>query len=332
MKKIIFTTAILFLFVSCTVTKQEKAYNTSYQHTIDNSMQTVSVGTAQVEKHKENKSETSNNTNASSALTQKKTDNDYNPYQHQREEYIKTGEEFFEEFKKVDCENEETRKYIENAINGYNNGKYIGTEFGIISQFLGKMYCPEIIAFFEEVVKKDSSETVRCDAIQKLGWLRAINSVPTLMEQLNKDISDYEKACIGSCLTIIGEWKLAETALNSVCFCKDDDIQNKCLWSYYTIGNESAIRYFNYFFDFPESKLWAALFLARLGEYEKTFPVFVEAIHNKTGINAALYGLAAIGTEESFLLIKEQIQNENEMIAKTAKWIFQYIDIKRREK
>ncbi len=72
--------------------------------------------------------------------------------------------------------------------------------------------------------------------------------------------------------------------------------------------------------------------MAQLGEYDKTFPIFEEAISNGTGINAALYGLAAIGTEEAFQLIREQTQNKNEMIAKTAKRILQYIDIKRRDK
>jgi len=55
MKRIFFTTTIVLLFVSCTVTKQEKADNTSYQHTIDNAMQTVSAGTAQTETQKDSK-------------------------------------------------------------------------------------------------------------------------------------------------------------------------------------------------------------------------------------------------------------------------------------
>jgi len=263
-------------------------------------------------------------------ITNAQTEKENNPYRHTREEYVKTGEEFFESFQKVDC-NEE-KEFIQNAIDEYYTGVYSIEEFERISSFLGKMYCPKTISFFEEVVKTDTSEKIRCDAMQKLGWLRAKTAVSILLNQLNKDISDYERACIGSSLTIIGEWELAIPVLNSVCFCKDYDIQNKCLWSYYVIGNEPAVSYFNYFFEFSESKLWAAHYLAELGEYEKTFPVFVEAISSGTGINTALYGLAAIGTEEAFQLIREQTQNKNEMIAKTAKWILQYIDIERRKK
>ena len=260
------------------------------------------------------------------------TDKEYNPYQHQREEYIKTGEEFFEEFKKVDCN--EIQEFARNAINGYYSGEYTEKEIEHFFSRLGKMYCPEIIDFFENVIAIDNSEKIRCDAMQKLGWLRAKNSVPILMNQLNKDISDFEKACIGASLTVIGEWELAIPVLNSVCFCKDYDIRQKCLWSYYIIGNEPAIRYFNYFFEFQESRLWAANYLARLGKYEKTFPIFVEAIQSgiTNNILSAIDGLAAIGTEEAFQLIREQTQSKNEVIAKEAKWIFEYINIKRREK
>jgi len=262
------------------------------------------------------------------------SDMDYNPYQHAREEYIKTGDEFFESFQKVDCN--ENKEFIQNAIDGYYAGEYSGEKFEEISSFLGKMYCPEIITFFEKVVEIDSSEKVRCDAMQKLGWLRAKTSVPILLNHLNSNISDYEKACIGSCLTIIGEWNLAVPVLNAVCFCKDDDILQKCIWSYYIVGGENAINYFNLMFEQDESrKPAAALFLAELGEYEKALPYFVE-IMNTGGIgNQILYaikGLAAIGTEEAFKLIKEQTQNKNEVIAKEAKWIFNYIDIKRRER
>ena len=59
--------------------------------------------------------------------------------------------------------------------------------------------------------------------------------------------------------------------------------------------------------------------------------MFVEAIHSGIGVNAALYGLAAIGTEEALQLIESQTKNKKEMVARTAKWIFQYIDIKRKE-
>ena len=343
MKKIIFITAILLLLVSCTVTKQKKSENQSHQQQVENSTQSADLDkTTQTTKPQENKSETSNNTNFSTALSQKKKDSDYNPYQHQREEYIKTGEEFFEGFKKVDCDNEETQKFIDDAIDGYNNGKYTGTAFGEISNYLGKMYCPEIIAFFEEVVKKDTSEAVRCDAIQKLGWLRATSSVPVLMEQLSKNISDYEKACIGSCLTVIGEWDLAETVLNSACFCKDygiirmddHDIRSKCMWSYYIIGNESSIKFFNSWFEQEEGflKVSIAVILAELGEYEKTYPIFIEAIHSDIPnyVYESIRGLAVIGTEEALRLIEIQTQNKNEIIAKEAQGVIG--NFKRRKK
>ena len=323
MEKIILTTVILLLCISCAVTKQEKLGYSADKENYNQTVQTTQAGT-----HKE--SGENKNTASASASVQGTTDSDYNPYRHAREEYIKTGEEFFEEFQNVNCE--ENKELIQSYINVYYNEKSSNQEIEMAFSIIGQAYCPEIIDFFIEVVAIDSSEKVRCDAIQKLGWLRAKSAVPILRDHLSKDISDYEKACIGSCLTGIGEWDLAQQALNSVCFCKDNDFIDKCLWSYYIIGNESAIRYFNYFLEFPESRVWAANYLAELGEYEKTFPIFVESIDSGKNIILSILGLAIIGTEDALRLIEEQTQNKNEIIAKKAQEILRNFDMGRRKK
>jgi len=111
--------------------------------------------------------------------------------------------------------------------------------------------------------------------------------------------------------------------------CLDDD----CAKLYFTIGGEPAINYFSYCLENEESNLIAALKLAQLGEYERTYPVFVEVLKNEDTDNmfSAMQGLAAIGTPETFALIRAQTQNENTYIAKQAQYIFDYINRKRRE-
>jgi hypothetical protein len=68
--------------------------------------------------------------------------------------------------------------------------------------------------------------------------------------------------------------------------------------------------------------------------YDKTYPVFVEAINSgdEGSIHIAIYGLAAVGTEEAFALIQEQTKSQNEFIAREAKQILEYIEMTRRAK
>jgi hypothetical protein len=112
----------------------------------------------------------------------------------------------------------------------------------------------------------------------------------------------------------------------------------QCVLYYSNLDDEqTAIQYFDYFFNKPEFQLEAASWLAGLGVYDKTFPLFVEFLNNQTtyerGTVYSLCGLAAIGTPECFEIIK-QIANKpcTGLIASTASRTIETIIKERRTK
>ncbi|MDD4582137.1 MAG: HEAT repeat domain-containing protein [Bacteroidales bacterium] len=258
-------------------------------------------------------------------------DKNYNPYQHAREEYIQTGKDIFESYRYTDCEI--AKEWIDKYTNMYYSDTSTIPKHHVI-WYLGKVNCPEVIDFYIDVISKDTSERVRCDAILYLGWLRAEKSIPFLMEYIHNPISPREKVQIASTLCVMEKYDLAINILDQFCYDENGIVIGDCIWSYYMAGSESAIKFFEYYFKKPESRLGAALKLAQLGVYDKTYPVFIEAL--KSGdtnkMHIALNGLAAIGDKKSMRLIKEHTKNKNQFIAKRAQNILNYIEMKRREK
>ena len=253
----------------------------------------------------------------------------YNPYQHAREEYIQTGKDIFESYRYTDC------KIAKEWIDKYTNMYYSDTSTirNTMDMVSWQVNCPEVIDFYIDVISKDTSERVRCDAILYLGWLRAEKSIPFLMEYIHNPIS-REKSSNRLNALCNEKYDLAINILDQFCYDENGIVIGDCIWSYYMAGSESAIKFFEYYFKKPESRLGAALKLAQLGVYDKTYPVFIEAL--KSGdtnkMHIALNGLAAIGDKKSMRLIKEHTKNKNQFIAKRAQNILNYIEMKRREK
>jgi len=192
--------------------------------------------------------------------------------------------------------------------------------------------CKEACDYLESIIQKENSEQIRCGLIRYLGWMGNAESVIFLKQMLNKEeLSMNEKHHIIFAYCQIGKFSERQDIMDEAvrltdAFCGAqqglyaDCANSDCSQLYYYMGGETALNFFFYCFENEETRLPAALKLALLGEYKKTFPVFAEAINsdNNNDIITALQGLKAIGTEEAYLLIKTQIKNENESIAKIA--------------
>ena len=265
-------------------------------------------------------------------------DKEYNPYQHPREEFIKEGEFFIEQYKKVDCNDDKIKKSIEDAIKGYYDRKYNSEEIDIIFKILGQMYCPKIIDFFAEVVLVDKSKEVRIDAIQKLGGLRAESKIPFLMDYAKKDISEEEKITISLSLCVMEAYKEAVSIADVFCYDKEGYVKEECIAIYEFAGErETALKHYQRFFQNLKDEqylLFAAQKLAEYGDYEKAYPIFIEFLNStdKYKIIGALRGLAMIGDEKSFQILKEQTESKNSIAAKEAQNILNRIEQGRRNK
>ena len=339
MKKIILSTTILLLLASCTVTKQQQSNSLSYQQQAENPTQSTGlVKTEQAATQQESKSETSKNTNASTALAQKKTGNDYNPYQHPREEYIKEGEFFIEQYRKVNCDDDEIKESIQDAIEGYYQGKYSDDEFGMIFELLGHMCCPEIIDFFADVITIDTSERMRCGAIQTLGALRAESKIPFLIDYAKNNPSEQEKIKIALSLCVMKAYEEAIKIADLFCYDEDGYVREECIAIYEFAGErEAALKHYRRFFENLKGEqylLFAAQKLAEYGDYEKAYPIFIKFLSStdKYKIMGALRGLAMIGDEKSIQVLKEQTKSENQVAAKESQNILNRIEQGRRKK
>jgi hypothetical protein len=154
-------------------------------------------------------------------------------------------------------------------------------------------------------------------------------------------LSVKEKAAIAYAFMTFGIYlsypDLKERAIqlfDEICYeFSSEDMTQSCIWNYYKIGGSAAINFINAWRETLNEyrKILAAVFLAELGEYETTFPIFEKAIHSEIAnhIFAAINGLKVIGTEDAFRLIKEQTLNKNEKIAKKAQETLNKLDMER---
>jgi HEAT repeat protein len=192
--------------------------------------------------------------------------------------------------------------------------------------------CDEAYDYIKSLIQQETSEQLRCGLIRYLGWMGNTESVTFLKQLLKKEeLSGNEKYNILFALCQVGKHSerrdIMEDAVRLVDeFCNRqnglnvDCTNSDCSQFYYFIGGETALDFFTYCFENKETRLQAALKLALLGEHEKTFSVFAEAIYseNTDDILIALQGLNAIGTEEAYLLMKSQTQNDDIAVALTA--------------
>lgn len=258
-------------------------------------------------------------------------DCDYNPYRYEewKNGVAQAYKEIREEFLKEPCDLKALEEYIE----GYNETQDIQFLYSIN----GNCNCFEVIDYAKSLIDTSPNEDVRCLAIGMLGFRRQYEYIPSLLKHLEKDISPTEKIAIASTLGVLGEISKAFEIFEQYCYAMED-MNYSCQYYYFHIfDKQAAIKYFDYYFNKPETQLEAACSLAKLGVYDKTFPLFVKFLKDNTiyerETDYSLVGLAAIGTTEAFEIIKQQTKNSTDgLIARTATNILNRIINERRAK
>jgi hypothetical protein len=198
--------------------------------------------------------------------------------------------------------------------------------------------CNEAYDYIKNLIQQENSEPIRCGLIRYLGWVGDTESATFLKQLLkNEKLSVIEKSHILFALCQIGKHSEQQDIMDEAVklvhtFCETQhelDYDN-CAQLYYFIGGEPALNFFTDWLENEATRLPAAFKLALLGEHEKTFPVFAAALfsENTDDIFTALQGLNAIGTNAAYLLMKSQIHNEDETIARTAQWFCQIFEKK----
>jgi tetratricopeptide (TPR) repeat protein len=260
---------------------------------------------------------------------QKIPDCDYNPYQHQHEEYLQTGREMYQDLMNSPCGDP---IHMNNLLEEYNKNK--NDRYGKdVLYDIGRMNCDTVVPFLHHLLLTGSTEEVRCDALLLLGWHRPQELVPFFLEYVKRDISPKEKIAVASVLCVMEYFDKALSVLDEYCL-KMEEMNQECIWSYYMTGNNlSSINYFVHYLNDEYYKLSAAVMLSRLGSYEQSFPIFRETIEKyaknepfkdycgndyESRITGTLLGLARVGTEEAISLIEIQCKNKNSNISKCA--------------
>ena len=250
------------------------------------------------------------------------TEKEYNPYRYEEKKAIQEQirAEQYQEFLAKKCDALQLQELIEN----YNTTKN--------SQHLYGMYdynCSEAIDYAIDLLNTSSDKEARKVAITMLGFSRYHDAIPLLLSHVKNDISSDEKIAIAKALVILNKKTEALEILDSNCY-DMDDMTNDCIYTYFNLFDKAtALKFFEHYFNKPETQLEAACKLAALGIYEITFPLFVEFLENNTtysrGIVYSLCGLAAIGTEEAFDIIKKYAKNDGTLISGTATHILDVI-------
>jgi len=228
-----------------------------------------------------------------------------NPYEYAQEELFLTSLGVRENYESTDCaiaRDHISRFHIADA-KGDNNEKY--STMRAISFF----QCEDSYVFFKNQIKRSPIETDRCHAIMFLAWMMNSESLPTLLEYAKKlSLSIHEKAAIATAFMVFGIYgeipNLKEKSiaiLDEICYDAPTDVIASCILNYFSIKGDTAIKFFNSHLEKEEYKLFAAFFLAQLGEHKKTFPIFAAALNSddEYEVHTAILGLAEIDNYKS---------------------------------
>jgi len=148
----------------------------------------------------------------------------------------------------------------------------------------------------------------------------------------------HEKAAMATALMTFGihedDSGLKEQSVNlldEICVDASVDILGSCIFNYFNLGDSAAINFFNAHLEKEEYRVYAALFLAQLGEHKTTFPIFAEALSSddEYEVHTAIIGLAAIGTEEALDLITKLPPEKNRVTLRERLINFNHSDIKK---
>jgi len=120
--------------------------------------------------------------------------------------------------------------------------------------------------------------------------------------------------------------------LDEICSDTSLYVLENCIVSYSLEGGNSALKFFSAQLQQEEYKLYAALFLAQLGEHKQTFPIFAEALNSddEYEVHTAILGLAEIDSEEATQLIFNLDPSKNRCSPREARWSFDFINFNER--
>ena len=256
------------------------------------------------------------------------TDYNYHPYECAQEELFINSTSFRVRHESHDCETASA------LINKFYNAETKYEEKRNIIKSVSFVPCVESYHFLETVIKNGSSETDRCHALINLAWMRNPNQLPSILEySRNRTLSACEKAAVATALAIYGTndslsslIEKSTTILDEIGYNCPEDALEYCILSYWMIGGNAALNFFNSHLEKEEYRLYAALFLAQLGEYKQTFPIFKSALssNDEYEVHTAIMGLAAIGTEEASQLIDNLPPEKNRCAPKVARFNFDF--------
>ena len=189
--------------------------------------------------------------------------------------------------------------------------------------------CQETFNFLENQINNSFSETDRCNAILNLAWMLEPDYLPLIQQYAEKSsLTVPEKSAVATALMIYGTNdslpRLVTQSLQILDeICRDTSLYvlENCILSYCMEGGSAAKSFFYTQLQQEESKLYAAVFLARLGEHKTTFPIFENALSSDDNneIHLAIMGLAMMGTEEAIQLILSLANNLPSVVRATKK-------------
>ena len=263
---------------------------------------------------------------------------DYHPYEYAQEELFLTSLGVREVYESDDCDRaiEIINRFSQAEARGDEKEKYN------LMRSVSFFQCEESYNFLETQIKRNPSETDRCNAIMFLAWMLNPDYLPCILEYAKKDrLSIQEKAAIATAFMVFGihdaNLDLKEQAikmLDEICVDAPPQILGSCILNYFSLRGDMAIKFFTAQLKQEEFKLYAALFLAQLGEHEQAFPILVEALSSEDTyeIHTAVMGLAAIGTGEAIQLIRNLPPEKNRHTLKRPQINFDLMNIKKGDK
>ena len=212
-------------------------------------------------------------------------------------------------------------------------------KFGLLKS-ISFVRCPESFRFLETQINNSHSETDRCNALVNLAWMLDSDELPVIQQYANKlSLSVQEKSAVAAALMIYGVHdslpRLVARSLQMLDeICSDTSLYvlENCIVSYFLEGGNSALKFFTSQLQQEKYKLYAALFLARLGEHKQTFPIFAVALNSEDDyeVHTAILGLAAMGTEEAVQLIANLPPEKNRYSPKKMRWSFNFTNFNER--
>lgn len=263
---------------------------------------------------------------------------DYNPYQHLRDYYIETYQELIDDYKNNSTCNPDI---INQLIQDY----YLDTseiDKKRILEQISRFYCPDLIpSFLENIIQNDTTGYGMLSSIERLAYYNQEQSIPILLEYSSKSKNEDNKIAVAKSFCIMQKYNLAIELLNQFCFDENGNVKGSCIKAYEHAGEVEVVKkYYESFISTldtmqEDKKITIAYKLVQYGVYVPSRQIFIDAVNNCKNhmkIQTALYGLASIGDEDAFNVIKEQTHNKNLVVANAARFILNFIEKERKAK